>query len=125
MRENAMHSRRNLREERDINSALTEQCRKQPDFGTPLGLCSVTDLDLSEGRTPWVHPGGNFQIRSLLGGFAMGYPQSCLICGTDEMFFGGGLAPPSASGLTFDFLVQPAGSGDDPLFHLSHILGEG
>ena len=45
------------------------------------------------------------------------------ICGINQK--PRGLAPPSASGLTFHLRVQPAGSSHDPLFHLSHIFGEG
>ena len=46
MRENAMHSRRTLREGRDINSALMERRRKQSDFGAPLRQHSEGDPDL-------------------------------------------------------------------------------
>ena len=49
MRENAMHSRRTLREGRDMNSALMERRRKQSDFGTPFRQHSESDPDLFRG----------------------------------------------------------------------------
>lgn len=81
-----MHSRRTLREGRDINSALMDQRRKQSDFGTPLWQRSVADPDLfREANTP-VQQGVSFENHTLLSDLAMGHPPSCFICGTDEMF---------------------------------------